>query len=192
MSLNNDTSRKGNGEKPPRAMTPLQAELLEEGILPQTDALHPSLERPDVAEQAGYSGDGGPEPFTGPIFDKEANELAVYQWEIDPANTAAESGVANVSESDWEFRVWWQVHPADLVYASIQAMREDWVEHAGQARVNPAGRSEAVNLVFDLKRGGVVAIYGTVRDFRPFVDAFHKGFKRAEDTDGTDESGSEG
>lgn len=163
----------------PSAMTPLQAEMLEDGIMPQTDALHPSLRRPNIAEEAGYDGDG-PDPFTGPMALKEGTELPVYQWEIDPADPTAESGVANISDGDWEFRVWWQVHPADLVYASIQAMREDWVEHGGQARANPAGRSEAVNLVYDIGRGGVVAVYGTVRDFRPFVDAFHKGFKREE------------
>ena len=163
----------------PAAMTPLQAEMLEDGVMPQTDALHPSLKRPNIAEEAGY-GDEGPDPFTGPMADKEGTELPVYQWEIDPADASAESGVANISQGDWEFRVWWQVHSADLVYASIQAMREDWVEHGGQARINPAGRSEAVNLVFDIRRGGVVAVYGTVRDFRPFVDAFHKGFKREE------------
>lgn len=181
MPIDIYASRSGSKQtKPDRAtapMTPLQAEMLEDGILPQPDALHPSLQRPNIAEEVGYS-EGGPDPFSGPLADKEGTDLPVYQWEIDPADTKAESGVANITEGDWEFRVWWQVHPQDLVYASIQAMREDWVEHDGQARINPAGRSEAVNLVYDLGRGGVVAVYGTVRDFRPFVDAFHKGFKR--------------
>ncbi len=38
------------------------------------------------------------------------------------------------------------------------------------------GRSEAVNLVYDMDREAVVAVYGTVRDFRPFVDAFRRGY----------------
>ena len=41
---------------------------------------------------------------------------------------------------------------------------------------NPAGRTEAVNLVYDRKRSGIVAIYGTVKDFRPFVGAFRRAF----------------
>jgi hypothetical protein len=53
----------------------------------------------------------------------------------------------------------------------MQAMREDWVDNA-DAVPHPVGRSEAVNLVYDEARAAVVAIYGTVRDFRPFVKAF--------------------
>ncbi len=55
-------------------------------------------------------------------------------------------------------------------------MRDDRVEHGGAARSHPVGRSEAVNLVYDIDRKAVVAIYGTVRDFRPFVDAFYRGY----------------
>jgi hypothetical protein len=62
------------------------------------------------------------------------------------------------------------------VYGSIQAMQDDTVEHGGAARPHPVGRSEAVNLVYDIDRKAVVAIYGTVQDFRPFVDAFYRGY----------------
>ena len=140
------------------------------------------IPRANLAPGAGY-GDGGPAPFGGPdteILDAASEEyegsMPVIQWEIDPTDPALESGEANSTQGDWEFRVWWQIHPARLVYASIQALREDWVEHTGKARPHPVGRSEAVNLVYDLDREAVVAIYGTVKDFRPFVEAFSAGF----------------
>ena len=70
----------------------------------------------------------------------------------------------------------WLVHPSqDLVYASLQARH--WISYGGKARPNPAGRTEGVNLVYDRERAGVIAIYGTVKDFRPFVEAFHRAFK---------------
>ncbi len=133
------------------------------------------MRRPDLAPQSGYDEDG-PEPLGGPRSDAYEGELPVHQWEIDPQDPEAKSGTANLAIDHWEYRVWWQVHPARLVYASIQAMREDWVEHAGAARSHPVGRSEAVNLVYDEDRKAVVAIYGTVQDFRPFVDAFYRGY----------------
>ncbi len=143
---------------------------------------HPATLRADLAPGAGY-GDGGPAPFGGPdteisnaASERYEGSLPVIQWEIDPNDPAFESGEANTVQDDWEFRVWWQIHPARLVYASIQALREDWADHTGKARPHPVGRSEAVNLVYDLDRNAVVAIYGTVRDFRPFVEAFNEGF----------------
>ncbi len=162
---------------PPRggAMTPLQAEMLNDGVAPEADIMARPMQRPDMAPQAGYDEDG-PEPLGGPRSDAYEGELAVFQWEIDPHDPDAKSGTANLTIGDWEFRVWWQVHPARLVYAAIQAMREDRVEHDGRARSHPVGRSEAVNLVYDTDRKAVVAIYGTVRDFRPFVDAFYRGY----------------
>jgi metal-sulfur cluster biosynthetic enzyme len=160
---------------PPAGMTPLQAEMLNDGITPEADIMARPMQRPDMAPQAGYDEDG-PEPFEGPSGDDYDGDLAVFQWEIDPHDPAAKSGAANLTIGEWEFRLWWQVHPARLVYASLQAMREDWVEHDGAARSHPVGRSEAVNLVYDMDRKAVVAIYGTVRDFRPFVDAFHRGY----------------
>lgn len=156
-------------------ITPLQAEMIEDGVVPQPDPLGREMQRPDMAPQAGYDEDG-PQPLGGPRSDVYEGELPVHQWEIDPHDPDAKSGTANLEIGDWDFRVWWQVHPARLVYASIQAMREDWVEHEGAARSHPVGRSEAVNLVYDMDRKAVVAIYGTVQDFRPFVDAFHRGY----------------
>jgi metal-sulfur cluster biosynthetic enzyme len=156
-------------------MTPLQAELFEDGIEPEADLIGSDLQRPDLARQAGYD-EEGPAPLGGPRTDFYDGELPVYQWEIDPHDPQAESGTANLAVDDWEFRVWWQVHPARLVYASIQAMREDWVDHDGAARTHPVGRSHAVNIVYDIEKKAVVAIYGTVQDFRPFVDAFYRGY----------------
>ncbi len=147
----------------------------DDGGTPKNGAAVPDMRRPDMAPQAGYDEDG-PAPLGGPRSDAYEGELAVLQWEIDPHDANAESGTANLEIGDWEFRVWWQVHPARLVYASIQAIRDDWVEHDGAARSHPVGRSDAVNLVYDMDREAVVAIYGTVRDFRPFVDAFRRGY----------------
>jgi len=152
--------------------TPPQADLVEDSGLSVPDIIERTMQRPDMAPQAGYDEDG-PEPLGGPRSNDYEGELPVFQWEIDPNDCDAKSGTANISIGDWEFRVWWQLHPARLVYASIQAMQEDWVEHSGAARSHPVGRSEAVNLVYDMDRKAVVAIYGTVQDFRPFVDAFY-------------------
>ncbi len=156
-------------------MTPLQAEMINDGVASETDIMERSMQLPNMAPQAGYDEDG-PEPLGGPRGDTYGGEIPVFQWQIDPHDGAAESGTANLNINDWEFRVWWQVHPERLIYASIQAMQEDWVGHDGKARSHPVGRSEAVNLVYDMDRKGVVAIYGTVRDFRPFVDAFYRGY----------------
>ena len=156
-------------------MTPLQVEMLEDGVVPQPDLIGREMQRPDLAPQAGYDEDG-PEPLGGPRSDVYEGELPVCQWEIDPHDPNAKSGTANLAIGGWDFRVWWQIHPARLVYGSIQAMQEDWVEHGGAARTHPVGRSEAVNLVYDMDRKAVVAVYGTVQDFRPFVDAFYRGY----------------
>jgi metal-sulfur cluster biosynthetic enzyme len=157
-------------------MTPPLADRDDDGTTPKSaTATTPRLRRPDMAPRAGYDEDG-PAPLGGPRSEAYDGELAVFQWEIDPHDANAKSGTANLEIGDWEFRVWWQVHPARLVYASIQAMRDDWVGHDGAARSHPVGRSEAVNLVYDIDRMAVVAVYGTVRDFRPFVDAFRRGY----------------
>jgi metal-sulfur cluster biosynthetic enzyme len=169
--FNGETLLSGGG------MTPLQAEMLEDGTLPEADVLGRAMQRPDMAPGAGY-GEGGPEPLGGPSSETYEGEVPVFQWEIDPHDASACSGSNNLTIGDWEFRIWWQVHPARLVYASIQAMREDWVDLGGAARSHPVGRSAAVNLVCDQDREAVVAIYGTVQDFRPFVDAFHRGYLR--------------
>jgi hypothetical protein len=156
-------------------MTPLQAELMQDGAKPQPDLLSDTMPRADMAPDVGY-GEEGPVPLQGQILETYEGAVTVYQWDIDPQDMTADSGEADVEYEGWDYRMWWQVHPADLVYASLQAMGDDDMEHGGSARSHPVGRSEAVNLVYDIKRGGVVAIYGTVRDFRPFVEAFCKGY----------------
>ncbi|MGB0129718.1 MAG: hypothetical protein WBP72_18900 [Rhodocyclaceae bacterium] len=155
-----------------RLMTPLQAEFLEDGELPEADLLAIALGRMDVAEAAGY-GPGGPQPLAGPREDAAFDMgMSVLQWDINPHDPKAITSQREIKLADWDYRVWWQVHPAgDLLYVSMQAMREDWVDNE-DAVPHPVGRSEAVNLVYDEKRSAVIAIYGTVRDFRPFVKAF--------------------
>jgi len=168
------------------SMNPLQAEMLEDGVDPQPDVLLGDLGRsiPGRPERRGFAGRGGL-PEQGPDTEDEPPEpqgasdptydgpLRVLQWEIDPHDPKAESVQRAVTLSGWEFRVWWQVHEGgELLYTSLQALREDWVDLGGVARSHPVGRTEAVNLVYDRTRDAVVAIYGTVRDFRPFVEAF--------------------
>lgn len=102
--------------------------------------------------------------------DRYEGKPPVFQWEIDPADPDIERGESELVLDDWEYSIWWQVHPAELVYASIQALSED--HETGPGRQHPIGRNVAVNLVYDIRRGGVTAIYGTARDFRPFVEAF--------------------
>lgn len=161
----------------PGVMTPLQAELREDGIVADPDLLHDDLRRQEQPPGIGLGGEE-PEPWAGPEGppgDTYDGALPVFQWDIDPHDSAADSHETGVRLDDWEIRVWWQIHPAgDLAYASLQAMRDDWADRGGTARAHPVGRSAAVNLVFDLRRQGVVAIYGTVRDFRPFVEAFRQ------------------
>ena len=158
-----------------RLMTPLQAEYLEDGELPEADLLAIALGRPDVAKAAGY-GPGGPQPLSGPREDISYDcGISVLQWDINPHDPQAKTCQHEIKLGEWDYRVWWQVHPSGLLYVSMQAMREDWVENKG-AVPHPIGRSEAVNLVYDEKRSAVVAIYGTVRDFRPFVKAFSEAF----------------
>ena len=174
----------GNGGS--RLMTPLQAEFLEDGELPEDDLLAIALGRADVAKKAGYA-PGGPDPLSGP---REALSydcgISVLQWDINPHDPQSITRQHEIKLGEWDYRVWWQVHPSGLLYVSMQAMREDWVEHEG-AVPHPVGRSEAVNLVYDVKRSAVVAIYGTVRDFRPFVKAFSEALA----LESTEQSGAE-
>jgi hypothetical protein len=69
-------------------------------------------------------------------------------------------------------RLGWQVHPAGLVDASLSAIPDEDPEERPSARAHPIGRNVAVNWVYDLRRGAVVAIYGAAWDFRPFVELF--------------------
>lgn len=107
--------------------------------------------------------------------DRYAGWPPVFQWEVDPADPNIERGEAEVVLGEWEYSVWWQTHPAGLVYASLQALHEDLTAD-GPERPHPMGRNVAVNLVYDSRRSGIVAIYGTARDFRPFVEAFRQAF----------------
>ena len=164
----------GDQSAPPgRLRTPLQAELLADGIVPQVDEISAALHRVGVAPEAGY-GEAGPDPLPSPESiapeDRYMGWPPVFQWEMDPADPSLESGEASVRLGDWEYEVWSQVHPAGLVYVSIQAMDSD--PASGPERQHPLGRNVVVNLVYDRRRAGVVAIYGTARDFRPFVEAF--------------------
>ena len=163
-------------------MNPLQAELIQDGITPEPDALRDVL-RPEQGhtDQGIGFGDNEPREFegpSGPPGDTYDGKMPVFQWEIDPHDSSAESFETSIKIDDWDVWVWWQVHGSgELIYASLQAMREDWAEHVGAARQHPVGRSAAVNLVFDRSREAVIAIYGTVKDFRPFVEAFRRAYE---------------
>jgi hypothetical protein len=137
----------------------------------------PSLAAAGLAPEAGYGPDG-PDPLPSPEAEIPNEHYAgwppVYQWEIDPNDPAPDSGEAQVRLADWEYDIWWQVHPAGLVYASIQALQDDR-QTAGPQRAHPMGRNVVVNVVYDRERRAVVAVYGTARDFRPFIEAFRIG-----------------
>lgn len=146
----------------------------------QNNGRVPKAEQPNLAPDAGY-GPEGPDPLGGPGTQPGTSavyegKLPVFQWEIDPQDPDAKSGGAELSADGWDFRMWWQEHDARLIYTSIQAMQDDAATHQGDARPHPVGRMEAVNLVYDMDRDAVVAIYGTVQDFRPFVEAFYQSY----------------
>ena len=95
-----DTGTLSNG-----GMTPLQVDMLEDGVVPQPDPIGREMQRPDLAFEAGYDEDG-PEPLGGPRSDVYEGELPVCQWEIDPHDPNAKSGTANLEIGGWDFRVW--------------------------------------------------------------------------------------
>jgi len=173
-----------DGDGGSRPMTPLQAELLEEGRVPEPDPIGQSQQPPNVAPDAGYEDESGPDPLEGPggIGAEDARaaewegEMPVFQWDIDPQAPDAATGEAELEEDDWEFRLWWQEHDAGLVYANLRAIRDDQMDRGGEARAHAVGRAVVVNLVYDPQREGIVALYGTARDFRPFVDAFEEAY----------------
>ncbi len=168
---------------------PLQVDLGEYGIEPTPDIVEGegrrarnllSPEPPKEGSPAAQLADDADEPFESegpqgnadPTYD---GALPVFQWQIDPEKAGQEAAKIRLSIDSWNYVVCWVEHsPEELVYASIQARH--WISHGGKARPNPAGRTEGVNLVYDRKRSGVVAIYGTVKDFRPFVEAFRRGY----------------
>lgn len=143
----------------------------------ETDPMDPMFRRFNIAPEMGY-GEDGPEELPSPEapapFEGYTDWPPVLQWEIDPADSSLESGEAHVRIDDWEYEIWWQRHPADLVYASIQALADDSITD-GPERQHPMGRNVVVNLVYDLRREAVIAVYGTTRDFRPFIEALRIG-----------------
>ncbi len=153
--------------------TPLQAEVAAGGGTPDPD---PMLGIVDSGDALGPRWDGRRPGSGRPASTHYEGAVPVHQWDIDPTDPAAKSGEAHVTLDDWEYRMWWQVHPQDLVYVSIQAIVDDTVSHGSTARAHPVGRAIAVNLVYDPRRAAIVAIYGTAGDFRPFVEAFRQGF----------------
>ncbi len=168
-------SSKGHGSP----LSPLQDEVQEEGGVFDPDPMIAAMMRPDLAPGAGYDEDGPP-PLGGPMGDRTSTKwqgkVPVFQWEIDPSDPGRQQyGESEVERDGWIFRMWWQLHPAGLVYASISAIVEE-DEQQPHARHHPIGRNIAVNLVYDLRRQGVAAIYGTAQDFRPFVEVFVEGF----------------
>ncbi len=194
-SVRVDVGRPGEPRDTGGTLTPLQAELLDAGSVPEPDQLGMAVARPDVAPDAGYR-DQGPDPLPGPPAggkaadrsapneraaseDGRTSSLRVLQWEIHPTDDRLPGKETDVVLDGWEYHMWWKVHPAGLAYASIHAMKED--EEEGGKRAHPVGRTVAVNLVYDTERCAAVAIYGVARDFRPFVEAFRQAFEETSD-----------
>lgn len=158
-----------------RSLNRLQEEVQSEGGVRSPDPSITAANRPDFAPDIGY-GEDGPTSLDGPMGDRTSPKwqgpIPVFQWEIDPSRPELqEYGEAEAEREGWIFRMWWQVHPAGLTFVSISAIAED-DEQRPMARHHPIGRNVAVNLVYDLQRKGIVAIYGTALDFRPFVEVF--------------------
>jgi len=171
---------------------PLQVDLNEYGIEPTPDIVEGegrrarnllSPEPPKEGSPAAQLAEDAEESFEseGPQGNADPGyegPLPVFQWQINPEKAGEGAAKIRLSIDSWNYVVCWVEHgPEELVYASIQARH--WISHGGKARPNPAGRTEGVNLVYDRNRGGVVAIYGTVKDFRPFVEAFRRAFTGA-------------
>ncbi|MBK5933655.1 uncharacterized protein DUF59 [Rhodovulum imhoffii] len=178
------------------ATNPLQIDLSEYDIDPNPDLVEGpggrarnllNPDAPDGGAALGAEGDvdefaatrsEGPQGNADPDYD---GALPVFQWEIGPDVAGCESVKVKLSIDSWNYVVCWMAHPGNrLVYVSLQARH--WIRDATGARPNPSGRVEGVNLVYDPIRAGVVAIYGTVRDFRPFVEAFRRAFENEEGT----------
>lgn len=102
--------------------------------------------------------------------------IPVYQWEIDPTDTERRCGTAELKYLGWDFRMWWERHPAGLAYATIQAahgsLEKDWQG----AWAPPPEHTLTVSLVYDERRQGIVSIQGNARNLHPFIEAFLMGF----------------
>ena len=161
------------------AHDPLQDKALPDNGTYGSDAGGVGTLKPDIAPSVGYTEDGPP-GLGGPVGDRKSTRwqgsIPVYQWEIDPNNSSLEYEEREIARDGWEFRIWWQVHPADLVYVSVSVIADDKKDERPLARQHPIGNNVVVNLVYDQRRRGVVAIYGTALDFRPFVEVFFEAF----------------
>lgn len=179
------------------SVNPLQVDLKEYGLDPLPDPGHggaphlkdllaggeeepkqkkkenPALEPPGPPPDAFAPAEvEGPLGNTDPDYD---GTVPVFQWQIDPDGPGVETGKVKLSIGSWNYVVLWTAHAEEeLVYGSVRARH--WIYYDGKARPNPAGRTEGVNVVYDARRAGVVAIYGTVKDFRPFVEAFYRAY----------------
>lgn len=158
---------------PDHGGSPQLKDLLEAGEEKKKDKskslTDPQADPPDAfAPPGAEKPEGNTDPgYTGPV--------PVFQWQLNPEESESETGRAKLSLGSWNYVVVWAIHAdQDLVYGSIRARH--WISYMGEARPNPAGRTEGINIVYDRRREGVVAIYGTVKDFRPFVTAFHLAF----------------
>lgn len=170
-----------NGREPGFGATPCEA--TGERAFPDPDPLMEVMAQPNLAPGAGY-GEDGPPPLEGPMGDRASarwtGAVPVFQWEVDPSDSTRGYGESELERGGWIYRTWWQVHPARLVYASISAIGGEIEEPRPGVRPHPVGRNVVVNLVYDLRRQGVVAVYGTALDFRPFVEVFLDAFGAGE------------
>ena len=128
--------------------------------------------------EATFSGQDSPLDEPSPNRNIAAWDVRVpiFQWEIDPTDTERPCGSAEIKYLGWDFRMWWEKHPAGLIYASIQATRGsrelDW--QGGWA--SPPHSTLALTLVYDEQRQGIISIQGNARNSRPFIDAFLMAF----------------
>jgi metal-sulfur cluster biosynthetic enzyme len=177
------------------SVNPLQVDLREYGLDPIPDPGHGGAPRLKDLLAAGEHNEGKPakpkgpptappENFEPPLVEGPLGNadptyegpIPVFQWQVDPKSPDANASKVKLSIGSWNYVVLWLSHAGqELIYASVHARH--WIYYNGQARPNPAGRTEGVNLVYDRQREGVVAIYGTVKDFRPFVEAFHRAYQ---------------
>jgi len=145
--------------------------------LPVLDPDQARRQQAGIAEDAGF-GEGGPAAIPSPELDVPQDTWDGWprcaQWEIDPTDSSLASGEARTRLADWDYEIWWQQHPDELLYVAIQALQDDPIS-GGPERKSPLGRNVVVNLVYDQRREAVIAVYGTARDFRPFIEAFRIG-----------------
>jgi hypothetical protein len=127
---------------------PLQVEAAADG---GTQGSDPMLGVVDSGAELGPRWDGKRPGRGGRDSTTYRGALPVTQWDIDPTDPKARSGEAHITLDDWEYRMWWQVHPSDLAYVSIQAVLDDTVSHGRAARTH-SGRDPSRTRVFRLRR----------------------------------------